>query len=259
MLPLPSRTSIPVSLDAPRKPNSFQEITLTALTPFHSDASGVLYTSLAARSTRPFGYTYPELIDWNISATQLATNARTALNQLYNPRGSHSRRRSLNASSTTTTRTANAITHQYFVNIKVNCSEITEPLFIHFFIGTIPSPPSSWSTAPTLAGTYAAMAHTNGLAVGQVALTHALMGVRLLDLSPQHVVPYLSTQLGYRIQKLDGCVVELVELESLRVGVVGREVELVEGEDRFPKYGPLVEYGQATRRLGAGVRRGEGV
>lgn len=103
------------------------------------------------------------------------------------------------------------------------------------------------------------MAHTNGLAVGQVALTHALMGVRLLDLSPQHVVPYLSTQLGYRIQKLDGCVVELVELESLRVGVVGREVELVEGEDRFPKYGPLVEYGQATRRLGAGVRRGEGV
>jgi len=43
------------------------------------------------------------------------------------------------------------------------------------------------------------------------------------------------------------------------VGVVGREVELVEGEDRFPRYGPLVEYGMATRRLRASVRRGEGV
>lgn len=85
------------------------------------------------------------------------------------------------------------------------------------------------------------------------------MGVRFADLSPQHVVPYLSTQLGYRIQKLDGCAVEVGEVESLRVGVVGREVELVEGEDRFPRYGPLVEYGQATRRLRAGVRRGEGI
>lgn len=85
------------------------------------------------------------------------------------------------------------------------------------------------------------------------------MGVRLVDLSPQHVVPYLSTQLGYRIQKLDGCVVEGGEVASLRVGVVGREVELVEGEDRFPRYGPLVEYGQATRRLRAGVKRGKGI
>lgn len=151
------------------------------------------------------------------------------------------------------------MTHQYFVNIKVNSSEITEPLFIHFFIGTIPSPPSSWSTAPTLAGTYAAMAHTNGMVVGQVALTHALMGVRFVDLSPKHVVPYLSMQLDYRIQKLDGGVVEVGEVESLRVGVVGREVELVEGEDQFPRYGPLVEYGMATRRLRAGVGRGEGV
>jgi len=261
MLPVPPRTSIPVSLDATRKPTSFPKVTLTALTPFHSDTSGLLYTSLTARSTRPFGYTYTELIDWGISPSQLATNARTALNQLYNPQGSLSRRRSLNASSPTTAHTANAMNHQYFVNIKVNSSEITEPLFIHFFIGTIPSPPSSWSTAPTLAGTYAAMAHTNGMAVGQVALTHALMGVRLVDLSPQHVVPYLSTQLGYRIQKLDGCVVEGGEVASLGVGVVGREVELVEGEgeDRFPRYGPLVEYGQATRRLRAGVKRGKGI
>lgn len=102
------------------------------------------------------------------------------------------------------------------------------------------------------------MAHTNGMAVGQVALTHALMGVRIADLSPQHVVPYLSTQLDYRIQKLDGCPVEGGEVGSLEMGVVGRVVQQVEGEDRFPRYGPLVGYAQAGRRLTGGWRKGKG-
>lgn len=259
-LPAPPRTSIPVSLNITGIITTSPEITLTALTPFHSDTSGDLYTSLTARSTHSFGYTYPEIIDWGISPSQLAINARTALNQLYNPGGSLSRRRSFNTSSSTTTTTpASPINHQYFVNIKVNSTEITDPLFIHFFIGTIPSPPRSWSTAPTLAGTYAAMAHTDGMAVGQVALTHALVSGIIADLSPQNVIPYLSTQLDYRIQKLDWSVVGVGEVRSLRVSVVVREVELVEGEDQFPRYGPLVEYGLATRRLVGGVRRGEGM
>lgn len=69
------------------------------------------------------------------------------------------------------------------------------------------------------------------------------------------MVPYLSTQLEYRVQKLDGCVVERGEVRSLRLGVVGREVQEAEGGDRFPRYGALVEYKQAGRRMRGGGRK----
>lgn len=36
---------------------------------------------------KPFGYTYPEIVDWNVDATQLSANVRTIINQLYNPAG----------------------------------------------------------------------------------------------------------------------------------------------------------------------------
>jgi hypothetical protein len=32
-----------------------------------------------------FGYTYPELIDWNTTAAELASSVRTKINLLYNP------------------------------------------------------------------------------------------------------------------------------------------------------------------------------
>ena len=66
---------------------TFTDIQL-ALTPFHANANSTLYTSATARSTRSFGYTYPEVIDWNVTAAQLSSNTRANLNKLYNPTGS---------------------------------------------------------------------------------------------------------------------------------------------------------------------------
>jgi tyrosinase len=57
----------------------------TPLTPFHSDTKGTFYTSVTARSTRSFGYTYPEVVDWGVTAAQLTANVRKAINKLYNP------------------------------------------------------------------------------------------------------------------------------------------------------------------------------
>lgn len=57
------------------------------LTPFHSDTRGTFYTSATARKTLTFGYTYPEVIDWNVTADQLSKNVRNAINKLYNPKG----------------------------------------------------------------------------------------------------------------------------------------------------------------------------
>lgn len=136
------------------------KLTGAALTPFHSNNSTDLYTSQTARSTRHFGYTYPEVIDWGVNATQLASNARTALNNLYSPSGTLARRSRRALAPGPPAWAAND--YQYFVNFKVDSSELTDPLLIHVFVGPVPSSPVDWATADSLAGSHAAMAHTDG-------------------------------------------------------------------------------------------------
>ena len=148
------------------------------------------------------------------------------------------------------------MSYEYFINVKINSSEVLKPLFVHFYVGPIPPSPADWTTANTLVGTYAAMAHSKGTMVGQIALTHALADAPIPDLSPQHVIPYLSTQLGYTIQRLNDSVVGLKEVPSLMVAVVGQKVEHTELSDGFPKYGALVEYWQATHKLVGGLKKG---
>lgn len=94
---------------------------ILALTPFHSDDSGTLYTSETARFTSSFGYTYPEVVDWGVDSTQLSSNVRAKLNQLYNPTGSSSKR-SLKEKrrGNTALLSPNGADHQWFVNIRVD-------------------------------------------------------------------------------------------------------------------------------------------
>ena len=93
----------------------------TPLTPFHSDNVGTLYTSATARSTRPFGYTYPEVVDWGLlNATQLASNTRAAINKLYNPTGSISTRSlSITRRDDPAAPYTNTTAYEYYVNIRV--------------------------------------------------------------------------------------------------------------------------------------------
>jgi tyrosinase len=57
----------------------------TPLYPFHrSDDPNDWWTSGSSRSTRDFGYTYPEVQDWGVDQGTLQNNVRTAINNLYN-------------------------------------------------------------------------------------------------------------------------------------------------------------------------------
>ncbi|KAH8692093.1 tyrosinase [Talaromyces proteolyticus] len=57
----------------------------TPLYPFHrSDDPNDWWTSVSSRSTRDFGYTYPEIQDWGVDQATLQNNVRTAINNLYN-------------------------------------------------------------------------------------------------------------------------------------------------------------------------------
>ncbi|KAL9136330.1 MAG: hypothetical protein Q9175_002475, partial [Cornicularia normoerica] len=91
----------------------------TSLTPFHSDSVGTLYASATARSTPPFGYTYPEVADWGVNATQLSSNTRAALNTLYNPSGTISTRSLINKRDNHSAPYTNATHYEYYVNLRV--------------------------------------------------------------------------------------------------------------------------------------------
>lgn len=57
----------------------------TPLYPFHSsNNSKDFWTSKTSRSTKAFGYTYPEIKDWGVDQATLQNNVRTAVNNLYN-------------------------------------------------------------------------------------------------------------------------------------------------------------------------------
>ena len=93
------------------------QLTCAVLTPFHSDNSGTLYTSATARSIRLFGYSYPEIQDWGVNASQLSANVRKAINALYSAPGSTSKR---DSNSGTAVPSPNSMDYQWFVNIRVD-------------------------------------------------------------------------------------------------------------------------------------------
>ena len=220
-----------------------------ALTPFHFNQANSLYSSQNALQTKNFGYTYPEIVDWGVTPAQLSTTVKTTVNNLYGPNASKRRRRSQSSSRSP----ASNPNYEYFINVQFDSSQLSTPLQIHFFVGTIPQTPSTWATASTLAGTFPAMSHTDNTQVGQLTITDALGGVQqLADLSPGKVVPYLHGNLGYRVQNANGTVIDARDVPGLQVAVVGRLVEQPASAASFPTYGPLIEYADATTNIVGG-------
>ncbi|KAF6229867.1 hypothetical protein HO133_004204 [Letharia lupina] len=241
----------------------------TSLTPFHSDSAGTLYTSASVRSTRPFGYTYPEVVDWGVNASQLSSNTRTAFNKLYNPSGSLPTRSLLDKRDDPTAPHTNATEYEYSINIRVPKAALNRPFFIHFFLGPVPPTPLTWSFAPTLIASQSILYHpltttttTTTLSYGQIPLTRALRrSHRTAPLDPRAVVPLLGRGLRWAVQDFEDRVVPTVEVGGLRVFVVGRAVvgRRGEGADGLTGYGPYTIYRAATRGKVGGLPDGEGM
>ena len=90
-----------------------------ALTPFHKDDANSIYDSTGVRSTRSLGYTYPELLDWEVSASQLTANVKTAINSLYSPGNKISKRQSKPPYSNSTA-SYDITGYEYGINVAVN-------------------------------------------------------------------------------------------------------------------------------------------
>ncbi|KAJ0149403.1 Tyrosinase, partial [Colletotrichum tanaceti] len=63
------------------------------LKPFYRDASGNFHTGRTASDIKTFGYSYPEIADWNQSPDALARQVTVSVNRLYGPAGASAKRR----------------------------------------------------------------------------------------------------------------------------------------------------------------------
>ncbi|KAK1566088.1 uncharacterized protein LY79DRAFT_572780 [Colletotrichum navitas] len=63
------------------------------LKPFYRDTAGNFHTGRTASEIKSFGYSYPEIIDWNQSQDALARQVTVSVNRLYGPSGTSGKRK----------------------------------------------------------------------------------------------------------------------------------------------------------------------
>lgn len=171
-------------------------------------------------------------------------------------------------------------------------SALNRPFYIHFFLGAVPSSEATWSFAPTLIASHSVLFYPPAIVAstsananttnsdptpltntanarppptpqittyGQLPLAHALLRFNLSDAAPRSVIPLLAQQLHWRVQDFHDRAVGTVEVDSLKVFVVGREVVSKASGHSFPVYGGWKIYREATEGKVGGLGEGEGM
>lgn len=214
-----------------------------ALTPFHSDGSGTLYTSNSARYTRTFGYSYPEVVDWAVSADELASNVRAKFNTLYSPLpNSNIKARARNFHASSDTQRRQPMTFEWLARFTVERCQTPPSLLVHVFLGPVPGNTSTWSYASNLVGSHAFLspgqerAARLGQARGQIPLNKKLERAGIPCQSSEHVLQHLSTSLTWALQHLNGTPVEVSTMPSFRFFVSQQMVRPGTCLEEFPTW-----------------------
>ncbi|KAL3419107.1 tyrosinase precursor [Phlyctema vagabunda] len=248
------------------------EDSASALLPFRNDANGNFWTSDSSRSISTFGYEYPETVAQN--GTDQKTQVSTAINNLYGTgslanlaaRDRFTVRRSqsevqnralsiLGSEGLPLKILQSNLYREWIVNIRVKKYALDAPFMINVFLGPYNSDPSTWPTEPNFVGSHYVftkasiaakqMASCSGckdqIISGTVPLTSALLAdiasgdLGSLDLI--EVVPYLQSNLRYRVSTIEGEDAGIVE--SLSVSVASAEVQKSLLAGLLPKWGEL--------------------
>lgn len=201
---------------------------LIALTPFHKDTAGDFWTSNDVQEWTQFGYTYPEFADSDGSRASIVSY----VNKLYGPTatataGSSKRTAMPDVSvserdevpsnvdaaptaAASLVSTTSGELYDYQANLVVERMGLNSSFTIYLFLGeTIDESPASWAFDASLVGSQGVTVpsrnhagHTvtmSGNIPLTVALTTAVSNGTLADLTQASVVPYLTTNLQWRI------------------------------------------------------------
>lgn len=255
----------------------------TPLAPFHSDSTSAMWTAATVRDTAVFGYTYPELVDWNVSASQLATNVRQSINELYNPliqvppktNVTHVQLRKHSQSVAQALRNVHAgqalrlgvnnLEKQWYIRITISGAATSQGISAYFFIGRPPTDISTAYMAPNFIGTHAPdfLRSTPddrpaGMQQTTISCTHTVAAAverkLLAGLGPEVVVPFLKQHLTWKVVTKDGSEVDLESTSSIRISLLSRSVEPRKSISEFPLYGSLEEHAYIATGISSNIR-----
>lgn len=175
----------------------------TPLEPFSTNSQGTAWTSQSVEYLSSFGYTYPEIQDWNQTPSQLSQNVTAQVNALYSGRSTPS------STKRSVAPDGREQVIEWSIALSVSKSEANGKTFVvRIFVGNVPTDPSTWITSESCVGTFAVMPSSqapNGQlpdvkAYDEISLVQALEDVGQDGQDVQTVVEYLTENLEWRVQ-----------------------------------------------------------
>ena len=175
------------------------------LPPFSTNSNGASWTSASAQYLSAFGYTYPEIQDWNQTPAELSSNVTAQVNMMYNPPTPS--KRSVAPRSVTADGREQVL--EWSVALSVSRFEMDGQRFIvRLFVGAIPEDPTTWATSQSCVGSFAVLPPPQApigpmpdiKAYDEVSLVQALMSVGHDGQDVGAVVEYLKGNLEWRVQ-----------------------------------------------------------
>jgi tyrosinase len=159
-----------------------------------------MWTPDSSQSISAFGYSYPEIDDWNQDPNQLTQNVTAQINRLY---GTSSTNNALGA------RRLASPSKEWFVNISVDKYEVNEQFIVWIFLGDPPTDSGAWRYSTNLIGSLVVFMPSEIMqgkelltTYGEIALQDALSRAGLPNLDDETVVEYLKENLLWKLQKV---------------------------------------------------------
>jgi tyrosinase len=215
----------------------------TPLWPFRRDSQGRFHTAATARNTKSFGYSYPEIVDWGVTTTQLASNVRLTFKALYNPTGTLDTR----SVSRIMRRAGAQQVVDWFVNLSVK-RNLDTPISINFFLGDPPVSSADWATASNLIVSQmvlpdVTLSKAAPPALAQIPLSRSIQGAqksgKLNGTDESTIRSFLKTNLHWTVSNSNGQIIEPTKLTDLQISVVDQAVQKSNSTDQFHRYGKL--------------------
>ncbi|KIJ53633.1 hypothetical protein M422DRAFT_222298 [Sphaerobolus stellatus SS14] len=256
IMPLPSRTG-----NFTRRAGEFEDGD-TGLTPFRRTAD-TFWTSKTVWKLETFNYTYPELAAIRgLPKEEQRRRIIVYLNKLYGESPTNLARYSVFREMDKLPDDREKWSQRFkgspkkkkylewFIDITAEKYAVGKGYSVHIFLGEISSEPSKWGLDPNRVGSHSVFANNiektgcdkcrrdrkQGIVVaGTVYLTDALWArFGAHDLSPERIVPFLGKELKWRVQKVDGTVVDNADIPSLNLIVGTALVESPGSFDELP-------------------------
>jgi tyrosinase len=173
----------------------------TLLEPFSSNGRGQFYTSSTAWKMNTFGYTYPEIQDWNQTPSQLQSNVIAVVNKMYNPQGTPTKRAA----------TPGGLAKEWSVGLSVSKYDLEgERFIIRVFLGAVPENPEDWPFSNGCMGSFSVFPppHSGAgpyptiIAYDEIDLTKGLSENGLDETDIEAVEKWLTNNLNWRVQKV---------------------------------------------------------